>query len=141
VRILHQEWKGREGVSAARFLPLVRHRKTPSEEDGVLLCAELASGGDPFLAIPPISQRARNGWGTEAMGTATANRLKNHARIEADLLLCFGKCQRGGVDAVAQAGGARAVGENVAEMTAATGACDLNASHAEACVLMLHHCF
>ena len=48
-----------------------------------------------------------------------------------------GEVERGGVDAVAQAGGTRAVGEDVAEVPATTGAGDLDAPHAVAPVLVL----
>ena len=111
---------------------------------------------DLFVGAPV----ARNGWGTGGIRSARANPFNNQARnqernqarilariqgriradlIRADLLICLVKCQRRGVDAIAQAGGMRAVGEDVAEMTAATSACDLNAPHAEAFVLMLHN--
>jgi hypothetical protein len=132
------------------FCPRFGIHKTPSRKDGVLLCLELASGADLFLAIPPISQKARNGWGTEAIGPDTAKPFNNQARIQGriradlirvDLLVSLGEGEGRGVDAVAQAGGTRAVGEDVAEMTAATSACDLNAPHAEAFVLMLRHGF
>src|SRR6185437_11089611 len=45
--------------------------------------------------------------------------------------------ERGGVDAVAQAGGARAVGEDVPEVAAAARAGHLDAAHAEAAVFVL----
>ena len=55
----------------------------------------------------------------------------------AELFALAGEGERGGVDAVAQAGGAGTVGEDVAEMAAAAGAGDLDAPHAEAQVLVL----
>jgi hypothetical protein len=45
--------------------------------------------------------------------------------------------ERSGVDAIAQAGRVRAIGEDVAEMASATGAGDLGASHAMAAVFVL----
>ena len=50
----------------------------------------------------------------------------------ARLGLLAGEGERGGVDAVAQAGGTGAVGEDVAEVASAAGAGDLDAAHAEA---------
>src|SRR6266540_3867043 len=49
------------------------------------------------------------------------------------------EAQRGGVDAVAQSLGAGAVGENVAEVSAAARAGDLGAHHAVAAVFVLLH--
>ena len=45
--------------------------------------------------------------------------------------------ERGGVDAVAEAGGTRAVGEDVAQVAAAAGAGDFNPAHAEGVVFVL----
>ena len=53
------------------------------------------------------------------------------------MLLFVLEGERGGVDAVAQAGGSRAVGEDVAEVAAAAGAGHFDAAHAEAAVLVL----
>src|ERR1035437_9141962 len=52
-------------------------------------------------------------------------------------LLCPFEGQRGGVDAIAQAGGAGAIGEDVAQVGVAAGTGDLDAAHAEARVFVL----
>jgi len=53
------------------------------------------------------------------------------------VLLFVLKGERGGVDAVAQASGTRAIRKDVAEMAPAAGAGDFDAAHAEGAVFML----
>jgi len=57
--------------------------------------------------------------------------------LAGELFAFAGEAERGGIDAVAQAGGARTIGEDVAKMAAAAGTGDFNAPHAVAPVLVL----
>ena len=62
---------------------------------------------------------------------------QNLRLIAANDLLLAREGKRGGVDAVAQAGGRGAVGEDMAKVAAATRAGDFNTAHSEGVVFVL----
>jgi len=112
MRDLHQERKGGQGVSLP-FYP----RKGHADRMGH------PTFGLEFTGPRPV----RAGFFV----------VREERGAQAFLLFRFGERQRGGVDAVTQAGGVGAVGEDMTQVAAAAGAGDLDAPHAVAQVFML----